>query len=145
MENLFPAHPKANRAKSDIDPPGGLCLPGDGVDRRLVHKLQTDSSGVHCMFAALDPADAAAANTAALLGKLHHGTNVHRYSDDLRDAIGRRLMDVFRAMVRFWLATDPTERAAHAATVRRMVDRDGPFHALLMSVPEVKKFLAEAG
>jgi hypothetical protein len=89
--------------------------------------------------------DAAAANTAALLGKLHHGTNAHRYSDDLRDAIDRRLRGVYEAMVRFWQTTDPAERVVQAAAVRRMVDRDGPFHALLMSVPAVRQFLRDAG
>lgn len=131
-ENLFPAHPKANSHRRRKLPDGGLLSPGDGVERRLVQKLERDAESVRCLFHAADSGDLPAKNAAAELTRLHH--EVAPWSDELRRAIHARYTEVLEQVVAF-LTGDP----AAAVRLRLLLSRRAPYTALLRSAmgPEV--------
>ncbi len=69
--NLYPAHQRANLLKSDANPAGSYldpCHPNDDVERDIVYSVEV---GGAVFFHPCNDSNVKAANTAALLSKVH--------------------------------------------------------------------------
>ena len=78
--NLFPACRYCNGRRSPHYPVGGLLDPDkDRVESRLKQKAEVMAAELRCVFDACDPADAAAANTAQELSRLHSEDDATTY------------------------------------------------------------------
>jgi hypothetical protein len=131
-ENLFPADPKANGHRTRRAPSGGYLSPGEGVETRLLQRVELMPTGIQCIFAASDADDQPAANTAAELSRLHHDCG--GWSKDLRNAIQAFLTYVLDLAVQqaALTAADPGH-AALTAKLRIELSRNAPFTALVRS------------
>jgi hypothetical protein len=137
--NLYPSHADANERRSKKWPEGGLLHPDgrDRVEERLIQQLLFDVDGTPCcFFAARDPADRAAVNTAAELDHLHN--DLHLRARQLCDAVHRRLTLMLDLQIQVLGArrernpNDP-ELKELELKFRRIISRRAPFTALLRS------------
>ena len=135
-ENLFPAHPDANRRRSRKWPEHGLLDPAgnDRVEQRIQQWLDGDFEP---RFAASAADDLPAVNTAQELDKLHNDRNPK--AADLRDAVRTQLCRVQQRLLDYQKAqaspaTLPAELLRIEQELRQMFSRRAPYTMLLRSL-----------
>jgi len=145
--NLFPAAHKANMMRPRRWPAGGLLDPcRDAVATRLLATI--GANGREPRFEAADPADQAAANTAALLNLLHNGRAGDEESQmntrHLRVTIRERYDQVLHAILNFQRA-ESGGNAQQLAIARRslstLLSRRAPFTQLMRAMYAVQEYV----
>jgi hypothetical protein len=148
-ENLFPVCNEfgCNQRRTQTYPEGGMLSPGDGVERRVIQKIEGSVSpslrkggAVDFVFLAADPAEIAAVNTAQELDRIHNGTGssaAHKAAA-LRLAILDHVVSVTGEIVQYLaLAATPGADAGIIAErrrcVQRLVSRRAPYAMLVRS------------
>ncbi|MGE0709370.1 MAG: HNH endonuclease [Planctomycetota bacterium] len=131
--NLYPAHADCNNRRRRKLPEGGYLFPADGDDvARLAQRMELTATGdpVLFVFAASDPADTAAQNTAAELRRIYQGDGSagRIKARELRNLVHGALIRFLDAQLR--LVRDPDDPVAQEA-LRAMVRRSAPYSTFL--------------
>ncbi|AUX30535.1 MULTISPECIES: HNH endonuclease [Sorangium] len=149
-DNLFPtcATFDCNQRRRKSYPNGGLLDPGQGVELRILQRIDgvvsvslRKSGTVDIVFRAADPNDLAAVNTAEELDRIHNGTRssaIHKVNA-LRRAILEHVssvnMEVYRLVsVSASPTADPAVLDEQRRRVQALVSRRAPYAMLVRSV-----------
>jgi hypothetical protein len=149
-ENLFPVCNEfgCNQRRPKTYPEGGMLSPGDGVEHRIVQKIEGSvlpslrkAGATAFVFLAADPADTAAKNTAHELDRIHNGTgsSAVEKAAALRLAIVDHVVAVTGEIFKYLaLADTPGADAGrvegHRWKVQRLVSRRAPYAMLVRSL-----------
>ncbi|XXY47443.1 hypothetical protein WME91_46320 [Sorangium sp. So ce269] len=149
-DNLFPTCTTfdCNQRRRKRYPDGGLLDPGQGVEHRILQRIEgavsislRKAGTVDIVFRATEPADSAAVNTAEELDRIHNGTHSSAAlkADALRLAILEHVSSVSLEVYRLVsLSAGPTlERAVlddQRQRVQALVSRRAPYAMLVRSV-----------
>lgn len=144
--NLFPACNEhvCNQRRERRYPDGGLLDPGQGVEKRVVQRLDGAASTVlrktdttSFVFQPVDPADVAAANTARELDRIHNatGSDAVLAASALRTKILEYLVTVTPHVLAMATATPAKgcTLAESAFIVQASVSRRAPYAMLIRS------------
>jgi hypothetical protein len=147
--NLFPTCNKfrCNERRQKEYPDGGLLDPGEGVEVRLVQKLDRAISislrhagDCAIVFRSARPDDGAGENTAKELDRLHNGTGSGAIdtANSLRAEIVAHVLAIVPDIYHYVMLADssmadPAERLDHEARVRLLVSRRAPYSMLVRS------------
>lgn len=149
-DNLYPASGLANRIRKRGWPAGGLLHPdgreGHDINSRLHQQLDINgpSQDILCTFAAVDPSDIEAKNTAEELNRIHHNSdNEISSSNDLRVAIRTQMELMLRDSLNLIHAKETSNYQVLESRFRTLyLDATSPYSALIKSiVPEVLRYL----
>jgi hypothetical protein len=149
-ENLFPVCGEfgCNQRRAKMYPEGGMLSPGDGVEHRVIQRLDGAVSpslrkaGVTAfVFHPADPADVAATNTAAELDRIHNatGSSALAKADALQRAILDHVVSVTQEVFVYLALSDspgadPAKLQQQRSRVQRYVSRRAPYAMLVRSV-----------
>lgn len=141
--NLFPADHQANTIKPRKTFPGGYlnpCEPAEDVEREIMYRY-APSMGEFPAFEAKDPQNIKAANTAALLHRVHNGHdfNTKQSTATLRYYI-RKQYELISKVIDKWqkAPADSPEKEDHAQELRGFLSRRSSFTMLMRSIPAVQ-------
>jgi hypothetical protein len=145
--NLFPASHQANMMRPRTLPVGGLLNPCvDNVEVEITYFL--DPFGEDPGFLARDSTNVKAANTVALLNRLHNGDGTIKSiqgTKHLRVAIQRKFIQVIQAHNEYMIAQStgtPQEQAQTEHNLRMLLSRRKAFTMLMRSIPAINKNLS---
>jgi len=130
--NLFPICDGCNKRRPKKHPPEGLLDPAGGdeaIARRLEQRIvDWPPKPQRPHFRGRDPADIAAANTAAELHHIHNDPDSPK-ARDLRENIIHHQHRIFKECVRY-LVTEGEARRGIAEHLRELLSRRAPYTAL---------------
>ncbi|WP_400191165.1 hypothetical protein [Hymenobacter sp. B81] len=146
-DNLFPAAHKANMMRPRNWPVGGLLDPcRDKVGERLRATIGALGRDPH--FEAIDSADQAARNTAALLNLLHNGKPGDELSQEntkhLRVTIAKQYEQVNKAIMAYLAAQssgNPQKQANARRHLKDLLSSQAPFTQLMRAMDTVVEYV----
>jgi hypothetical protein len=143
--NLYPANAASNQMKPRSTPVGGYlkpCDPADDVEAEI--SVTCDLLGDKPDFQPVDPANIMAANTCALLNRVHNGhdAGTKKLTSDLRHAIMKKRMEIILKILEWKNAADGSQIKRQAERdLRDLLSRKSSFTMINRAIPAVIQYV----